>query len=93
MSHVVRNPVVVDLAPRLLNLSTVSNSKQSTMIGCLRTHARKQPIIVLYFEFENELKFYNLGARFKRKKYLHVCILCYANVTRMDLRVCLYLLT
>ena len=24
---------------------------------------RKQPIIVLYFEFENELEFYNLGAR------------------------------
>ena len=23
----------------------------------------KQPVIVLYFEFENELKFYNLKAR------------------------------
>ena len=33
------------------------------MIGRLRTHVRKQPIIVLYFEFENELKFYNLQAR------------------------------
>ena len=33
------------------------------MIGWLRTHVRKQPIIVLYFEFENELKFYNLEAR------------------------------
>ena len=32
------------------------------MIGCLRTRVRKQPIIVLYFEFENELKFYNLEA-------------------------------
>ena len=32
------------------------------MIGCLRTHVRKQPIIVLYFESENELKFYNLEA-------------------------------
>ena len=31
------------------------------MIGCLRTRVRKQPIIVLYFEFENKLKFYNLG--------------------------------
>ena len=31
------------------------------MIGCLRTHV-KQPIIALYFEFENELKFYNLEA-------------------------------
>ena len=30
------------------------------MIGCLRTHVRKQPIIALYFEFENEFKFYNL---------------------------------
>ena len=27
------------------------------MIGCLRTRVRKQPIIGLYFEFENELKF------------------------------------
>ena len=32
------------------------------MIGCLRTHVRKQPIIALYFESENELKFYNLEA-------------------------------
>ena len=31
--------------------------------GCLRTHLRKQPIIVLYFEFENEIMFYNLEAR------------------------------
>ena len=30
------------------------------MIGCLRTRVRKQPIIALYFESENELKFYNL---------------------------------
>ena len=27
------------------------------MIGCLRTRVRKQPIIALYFESENELKF------------------------------------
>ena len=33
------------------------------MIGCLWTHVRKQPIIALYFESENELKFYNLEAR------------------------------
>ena len=26
-----------------------------------RKHVRKQPIIVLYFEFETVLKFYNLG--------------------------------
>ena len=32
------------------------------MIGCLRTRVRKQPIIAFYFEFENELKFYNLEA-------------------------------
>ena len=32
------------------------------MIGCLRAHVRKQPIIALYFESENELKFYNLKA-------------------------------
>ena len=32
------------------------------MIGCLRTRVRKQPIIALYFESENELKFYNLKA-------------------------------
>ena len=30
------------------------------MIGCLRTRVRKQPIIALNFEPENELKFYNL---------------------------------
>ena len=34
------------------------------MIGGLRTHVRKQPIFVLYFELENELKFYNLRASF-----------------------------
>ena len=33
------------------------------MIGCSRTRVHKQPIIALYFEFENELKFYNLEAR------------------------------
>ena len=32
------------------------------MIGCLRTRVCKQPIIALYFESENELKFYNLEA-------------------------------
>ena len=32
------------------------------MIGCLRTRVRKQPIIALYFESENEFKFYNLEA-------------------------------
>ena len=33
------------------------------MTGCLRTCVRKQPVIALYFESENELKFYNLDAR------------------------------
>ena len=32
------------------------------MIGCLGTLVRKQPIIVLYFESETVLKFYNLVA-------------------------------
>ena len=32
------------------------------MVGWLRTRVRKQPIIALYFEYENELKFYNLEA-------------------------------
>ena len=34
------------------------------MIGCLRTRVRNQPIIALYFEFENELKFDSLEALF-----------------------------
>ena len=38
-------------------LSTVLDSKYCTM-----TRVLKQPIIVLYFESENELKFYNLEA-------------------------------
>ena len=37
--------------------------KIKPMIGCLRTRVRKQPIIVLYFDSENDLKFYNLEAR------------------------------
>ena len=41
---------------------TVSDSKYSAMIGCLRTRVRKQPIIALYFESKNELKFYDLKA-------------------------------
>ena len=38
------------------------------MIGCLRTCVRKQPIIALYFESENELKFYNLEASIEEVK-------------------------
>ena len=37
------------------------------MIGCLRTRVRKQQIIAHYFEFENELKFYNLEAWLREK--------------------------
>ena len=32
------------------------------MIGCVSTRVRKQPIIALYFEFENEFKLNNLKA-------------------------------
>ena len=38
-------------------LSTISDSKYSSMISCLRTSVHKQPIIALYFESENELEF------------------------------------
>ena len=38
------------------------------MIGCLRTRVHKQPIIELYFESENELKFYNLDALYNMSK-------------------------
>ena len=41
------------------------------MIECLRTCVRKQPIIAIYFEFENELKFYNLRAR-SLDRVLHI---------------------
>ena len=34
------------------------------MIGCVRTRVRKQPIIALYYESENELKFNNLEAKY-----------------------------
>ena len=39
------------------------------MIGCLRTRVRKKAIIALYFEFENELKFYNLEASISTALY------------------------
>ena len=41
------------------------NSKYRAMIGCLRTRVRKQPIIALHFESENELKLYNLEVRLR----------------------------
>ena len=43
----------------------VSASSQSLgFILSLKIRVRKQPIIGLYFEFENELKFYNLEPGF-----------------------------
>ena len=41
------------------------------MIGCLRTRARKQPNIALYFEFENELEFSNLETRMQSYSSSH----------------------
>ena len=41
------------------------------MIGCLRTRVRKQPIIALYFESENVLRFYNLEASWVRASGHH----------------------
>ena len=45
------------------------------MIGYMRTHVRKQPIIALYFEFETALKFYNPEAcfwfQFQIKQFLY----------------------
>ena len=39
------------------------NHKCSDMVAnIVKTHVHKQPIIALYFESENELKFYNLQA-------------------------------
>ena len=32
------------------------------MISCMGRRVRKQPIIALYFEFDNALNFYNLEA-------------------------------
>ena len=43
------------------------------MIGRLRTRVGKQPIIALYFELENELKFYNLEARSRIQIYALLC--------------------
>ena len=49
------------------------------MIGCLRTRVRKQPIIALYFESENELKLYNLEAWSKWEE--HQCVQGAYNLT------------
>ena len=42
--------------PEVIKLEYSLKLKISAMIGCLRTRVRKQPIIALCFEFENELK-------------------------------------
>ena len=50
--------------PEVIKLEFILKLKiKRTMIGCLWTRVRKQPIIALYFEFETVLKFWNLGAR------------------------------
>ena len=59
------------------------------MIGCLRTRVRKQPIIALYFESENELKLYNLEAWahsfcFHDKFSLECICISPANTTGLD---------
>ena len=59
--------------PDLCRLSYFEYSLKLTikrMSSCLRTRVRKQPLIALYFEFENELKFYNLGVWLKSLKFL-----------------------
>ena len=61
------------------------------MIGCLRTRVRKQPIIALYFEFENELKFYNLEAWspvVKENTDSDLCIIYWKNITSACKKFC-----
>ena len=49
------------------------------MIGCLRTRVRNQPIIALYFESENVLKFYNLEAS---------CLLVFKMIAKLESTQC-----
>ena len=69
------------------------------MIGCLRTHVRKQPIIALYFEFETVLKFYNLETRLMQslvyqKVITHAsdetCLHAYVTVISQCIMICLF---
>ena len=53
------------------------------MIGCLRTRVRKQPIIALYFESEDALKFYNLEAWTRRHSIMAHCIFFYFSELKM----------
>ena len=55
---------VADAGRKAITKYTVTDSKLSATIGCLRTRVRKQPIIELYFESETGLKIYNLDARY-----------------------------
>ena len=70
--------------PRGYKTSSFSDSELSAMIGCLRTRVRKQPIIALYFEFENELKFYNLEAWCTMRRLFGLCkqLTVYVNYVR-----------
>ena len=74
MKNPVVRGIVVQMAKTLITEVTLDcqlrpgheviklDSNQSTMVGCLRTHVRKQPIMAPYFESETVLKFYNLEA-------------------------------
>ena len=47
------------------------------MIGCLRTHVRKQLIIAHCFEFETVVKFYNLKASFAHVVIVFCLFFCF----------------
>ena len=53
------------------------------MIGCLRTRVPKQPIIVLYFESETVLKFYNLETWSQKLQFAFLFILYYYLVAQL----------
>ena len=50
------------------------------MIGCVRTRVRKQSIIALYLESENELKFYNLEASMLAAQAQGIVLSCFCFV-------------
>ena len=58
----------LDARPRGYKLEYVLKLKIKRNDWLLATRVRKQPIIALYFESENELKFYNLKVRSVRKE-------------------------
>ena len=59
---VTRSIFLATPGPEVIELEYSLRLKIRHMIGCLRTRVRKQPIIALYIESENLLKFYNLEA-------------------------------